>query len=220
MQVSSAHSMKLALDSAYAEGTVCKHAPVIRLITSPELKYVITDLVDVFMDTVNRGSPLGFMPPITRDESLQYWVSLLPELASGARKLIVVYYDRRVAGSGQLALSQRTNSPHRAEIQRLFVDRRFRGEGLGTFLVHGLHNLARENGRTLISLSTRYDERPHHFYRALGYKDAGVIPGWTIGPNGERYSHVTMYQELAPEITSRTSTSRVAGPIAGPLSTR
>jgi hypothetical protein len=23
-----------------------------------------------------------------------------------------------------------------------------------------------------------------------------VLPGWTVGPRGERYDHVTLYQEL------------------------
>ena len=180
----------------FGSGTMYKRPPVLRWITAPELKYVITSLVEILADTVNNGSPLGFMPPLTREDSLNYWVSLLPELSSGVRKLVVVYDQNRVVGSGQLALSQRTNSPHRAEIQRLFVATDARGAGLGKLLMHALHDVARDHGRSLIYLSTRYGEGPQHFYRALGYKDAGVVPGWTIGPKGERYDHVTMYTEL------------------------
>lgn len=181
----------------FADRTLYKRPPILRTISAPELKLVVTELVDVFADTVNNGSPLGFMPPITREESLHYWISLLPELSSGVRKLIVVYDQERVVGSGQLLLSQRTNSLHRAEIQRLFVASDVRGEGLGKLLMHGLHDAARASGRTLISLSTRYGEGPQHFYRALGYVDAGVIPGWTLGPRGEKFDHVTMYIDLS-----------------------
>jgi GNAT superfamily N-acetyltransferase len=168
----------------------------IRRIFTPDLKHVITDLVDVFTDTVNGGSPLGFLPPITRDVAVDYWISLLPELQAGSRLLLVASIRDRVVGSGQLALSQRTNSPHRAEVQRLFVARAVRGQGVGKSLMYALHDVARQHGRALISLSTRRGEPAEEFYKGLGYVEAGVIPGWTIGPAGERYDHVTLYQEL------------------------
>ncbi len=43
----------------------------------------------------------------------------------------------------------------------------------------------------------RKDGRAETFYKRLGYREAGVIPGWTLGPAGERYTHVTLYRELA-----------------------
>jgi len=168
----------------------------IRRIFASDLKYVISDLVDVFTDTVNGGSPLGFLPPTTRDEARDYWISLFPELATGSRLVFVAFNGDRVVGSGQLALSQRSNSPHRAKVQRLFVARALRGQGVGKSLMYALHDTAREHGRTLISLSTRRGEPAEEFYKRLGYVEAGVIPGWTIGPAGERYDHVTMYREL------------------------
>lgn len=182
--------------SEFVIHTLYKPPPAVRSITSHELKYVISDLVEIFAETVNSGSPLGFMPPISRDQSLDYWISLLPELESGARKLVVASSGNRIVGSGQLALSTRGNSPHRAEIQRLFVAASARGEGLGKLLMNALHDVAKENGRSLITLNTRYHEPPHHFYKSLGYREVGVTPGWTIGANGERYDHVTMYIEL------------------------
>jgi GNAT superfamily N-acetyltransferase len=169
----------------------------IRQIGASDLKHVITDLTDVFMDTVNNGSPLGFLPPITRETARDYWISLLPELHPGARTLLVASdTNGRVVGSGQLALSQRQNSPHRAELQRLFVARSARCKGVGGYLLLALHRAAREQGRTLITLSTRRGEAPEEFYRGYGYREAGVIPGWTIGPAGEKYDHVTMYLQL------------------------
>ena len=168
----------------------------IRRIFASDLKHVISDLVDVFTDAVNGGSPLGFLPPITRDEARDYWISLFPELATGSRLVFVAFNGDRVVGSGQLVLSQRTNSPHRAEVQRLFVARALRGQGVGKLLMYALHDTAREHGRSLISLSTRRGEPAEEFYKRLGYVEAGVIPGWTIGPAGERYDHVTLYRNL------------------------
>ena len=168
----------------------------IRTIPASELKYAITDLVDGLRDTVNGGAPLGFMPPITRSQARDYWISVLTELQAGSRILLAAYAGDRIVGSGQLELSQRPNSPHRAMIQRLFVAPQARGQGVGTALMDALEAAARENGRTLIMLNTRHGEEPEYFYKALGYKLVGVIPGWTIGPGGERYDHVEMFKEL------------------------
>jgi GNAT superfamily N-acetyltransferase len=170
---------------------------IIRQLRASDLKYVLTDLTDVFVHTVNNGSPLGFLTPISRETARDYWISLIPELQPGGRILLIAADEEgRIIGSGQLALSQRQNSPHRAELQKLFVVRSARGQGVGAALVLALHRVARQHGRTLITLSTRQGEPPEAFYKSLGYKEAGVVPGWTIGPDGRSYDHVTLYHEL------------------------
>jgi GNAT superfamily N-acetyltransferase len=168
----------------------------IRRVRAADLDILLPDLVNVFRDTVNGGSPLGFLAPITTREAHDHWVAIVPELAAGSRILLVAHGEQGVIGSGQLVLSQRPNSPHRAEIQKLFVSRKARGQGVGKSLMHALHEVARENGRTLILLNTRHGQPPEDFYKSLGYRVVGVIPGWTIGPNGERYDHVEMYRDL------------------------
>ncbi|HET9636097.1 MAG TPA: GNAT family N-acetyltransferase [Gemmatimonadaceae bacterium] len=167
-----------------------------RVIAAPELIDVITDLSDLFVETVNGGSPLGFMPPITRDTARDYWISLLPELRSLRRILLVAMAEGRVIGSAQLELSRRGNSPHRATVEKVFVGRSARGRGVGTFLMNAIEDVALQHGRTLLLLNTRFDLPPHRWYQSLGYRDVGVIPGWTIGANGERFDHVSMYKEL------------------------
>ena len=167
-----------------------------RVIAASGLIDVISDLTDVFVDTVNNGSPLGFMPPITRDQSRDYWISLLPELRAVRRLLIVAMSHGRVVGSAQLALSQRANSPHRAEVEKVFVARSARGCGVGTALMRAVENVARRHGRTLLLLNTRWQEPAYFWYKILGYSDVGLIPGWTIGPQGERYDHISMYKSL------------------------
>jgi ribosomal protein S18 acetylase RimI-like enzyme len=170
---------------------------VIRPVSALELVALLPELAELFRETVNGGSPLGFLAPITHAAARDYWISLIRELEAGSRILLVASGDNIVVGSGQLELSQRPNSPHRAELQKLFVDRASRGQGIGRSLVCALHDAAREKGRTLIRLSTRHGEPAEEFYKSLGYKEVGVIPGWTIDRTGERYDHVELYQELA-----------------------
>jgi len=170
-----------------------------RVIAAPELIDVIGDLSEFFVETVNGGSPLGFMPPITRDTARDYWISLLPELRALRRILLVAMSGGRVVGSAQLELSRRANSPHRATVEKVFVARPVRGRGVGTALMNTIEDVALQHGRTLLMLNTRNDLPPHRWYKTLGYVDVGVIPGWTIGANGERHDHVSMYKELRRE---------------------
>jgi len=170
----------------------------IRQLSALELVALLPDLVELFVETVNVGSPLGFLAPIGREVARDYWMALIPELEGGSRLVLIAFREGVVVGSGQLALSRRSNSPHRAELEKLFVQRASRGQGIGRSLMHALHSVARQHGRTLILLNTRRGEPAQDFYKALGYREVGVIPGWTIGSEGERFDHVTLYQELAP----------------------
>jgi GNAT superfamily N-acetyltransferase len=169
----------------------------IRPITSPELKHLLPVLVELLRDTVNGGAPLGFLSPLTRDEARVYWLSLRPELQAGSRLLLAAHTEDRIVGSGQLAFPSSPNARHRAELQKVFVASTLRGRGVGRSLMAALHDTARRHGRSLLLLNTRRGEPAEAFYKGLGYREAGVLPGWTVGPAGERYDHVTLYQELS-----------------------
>ena len=168
----------------------------IRVIAPSELVEVLNDLTALLVETVNRGEPLGFMTPIDDDIARDYWISLLPDLRAGRVTLFVAMSEGSVVGSAQLVPSRRGNSPHRAQIEKVFVAREVRGRGVGTTLMKAIEQLALHYRRWLLLLNTRAGERAHEWYRSLGYKDVGVVPGWAIGPYGERYDHVEMYKEL------------------------
>jgi len=184
---------------SYTRFTRVSGPTIVRSVTGLELVALLPDLAELFKETVNGGSPLGFLAPITHATSRGYWISLVRELESGSRLLLVAYSENMVVGSGQLSLSQRSNSPHRAELEKLFVERASRGRGIGRTLMRALHDAARQKGRTLIRLSTRHGEPAEEFYKSLGYMEVGVIPGWTIDRSGERYDHVELYRDLTRE---------------------
>ena len=184
---------------SYTRFTRVSGPTIVRSVTGLELVALLPDLAELFEETVNGGSPLGFLAPITHATARGYCISLVRELESGSRLLLVAYSENMVVGSGQLSLSQRSNSPHRAELEKLFVERASRGRGIGRTLMRALHDAARQQGRTLIRLSTRHGEPAEEFYKSLGYMEVGVIPGWTIDRSGERYDHVELYRDLTRE---------------------
>jgi hypothetical protein len=58
-----------------------------------------------------------------------------------------------------------------------------------------LHGWARQRGRSLVLLNARRDVA-ERFYKPLGYREVGVIPGYSLGSNGERIDTVSLYTEL------------------------
>ena len=168
----------------------------IRQISSRDLELQLSAFASLLSESVHSGASLGFLPPLARTEAAAYWLSLRAELRAGSRILLAAYTDGALVGSGQLALPPWPNARHRAEVQKLVVTSTLKGRGVGGSLLAALHAGARERGRSLILLNTRRGEPPESFYKALGYRVAGVIPGYSLGPAGQRVDSVTLYHEL------------------------
>ena len=169
---------------------------VVRPISPAELTSRIHALADLLIQVVDAGASLGFVPPLTPEASRDYWRTLRPELQTGARVLVGAFRSDKLVGAGQLSLPQWPNARHRAELQKLFVDDAERGQGVGRSLVAALHATAQHSGRSLVTLNARHGGGAERFYKALGYKEVGVVPGYMIGPGRERLDSVTLYQEL------------------------
>jgi len=167
----------------------------VRAVTAEEFPSLVPALVELFIATVEEGASLGFIPPVAPQTALKYWLTLGPELHAGSRVLIGAFRDGRIAGSGQLLLPSLPNARHRAEVQKLFVDRTLRGCGVGASLMSTLHGCARERGRSLVLLNARR-EVAERFYKPLGYREVGVIPGYSLGSQGERVDTMSLYMEL------------------------
>lgn len=57
----------------------------------------------------------------------------------------------------------------------IWVDEPYRGKGVGKQVVLFWEEQMKERGFDLIMTSTQADEGAQHFYRKLGYKDAGCL---------------------------------------------
>lgn len=169
---------------------------VVRPIRTTELEAKVDALAALLRSAVNDGASLGFLPVVTIDVARRYWLSLRAELEAGSRVLLGVFVNGRLVGTGQLWFPPAPNAFHRAEVQKVIVDASERGQGVGHLLMQGLHRAARAHGRSLLLLITRHRGPAERFYRALGYREVSVIPGYAVGPSGERYDDVSLYLDL------------------------
>ena len=65
-----------------ASGAARQNMPTIfRLISPIELESLRPPFVELLREAVNGGAALGFLPPLTHDESWDYWQSLRETVA-------------------------------------------------------------------------------------------------------------------------------------------
>lgn len=179
--------------------------PAVRAVAPAEIEDLLPALADLLREAVDGGASLGFVPPLTWREARGYWLSLGPELRGRSRLLFVAIVGERLAGTAQLVLPSWPNGRHRAELQKVMVAEALRGRGIGRRLMEAMHAAAQERGRSLLLLNTRRGDPAERFYRGLGYREAGLIPGYSVGPEGESYDNLLLYRCLAPAPSARAT---------------
>jgi ribosomal protein S18 acetylase RimI-like enzyme len=169
---------------------------VIKALSPHELEAALPTFVELLQESVDEGASLGFLAPLAARDALEYWQSLQPDLESGSRVLLAACEQGRIVGSGQLALPAWSNGKHRASIEKLIVSAASRRRGIGKALVAALQDAARLRGRSLLLINARRADPAELLYKRMGYREFGVIPGYTTGPGGQRYDNVCLYREL------------------------
>ena len=106
-------------------------------------------------------------------------------LADGARVVLVAERDDdEVVGMAHLVPSAAANAPHRAEVQRVAVAASARGTGVGRQLMEAIEEVALERDLSLLWLTTHDSSDACAFYEAVGYTKLGVMPEYSLRPDG------------------------------------
>ena len=106
-------------------------------------------------------------------------------LADNERIALVAERAGAVVAMAQVAPSGAENAPHRAEVQRVAVAQDAWGSGVGRTLMSAVEEAARERDLTLLWLTTHEGSDACSFYEAVGYEKVGVMPSYSLRPDGE-----------------------------------
>lgn len=155
-------------------------------------------LADLLVDTVHGGASVGFLAPLDRAEALAWWEGRAAGVAAGRLAVWAALDGGRVTGTVTLALPDKPNSRHRAELVKLMVHRDARGQGLGRRLLTTAEEAAAAAGVTLLHLDTETGSPAEHLYRTGGWTSAGVIPDYAADPSGVLRPTTLYYKHLAP----------------------
>ena len=168
----------------------------IQSLTTPPSITILEGLIELLRDSVEGGASVGFLSPLNRESAEAFWRDMLREVGSARVMLIAATEQGEVAGSVQLALGQKENGRHRAEVQKLLVHTRYRQRGLGRRLMEAIEAEARQRGVTLLYLDTTEGQLAEQLYLKLGYVRLGEIPNYASFPDGRLWATVIFYKEL------------------------
>jgi GNAT superfamily N-acetyltransferase len=154
-------------------------------------------LADVLIDAVDSGASVSFLPPLSGERAQEWWRKTIAH--ADARSLFIVARDESgIVGTVQLHPAGVPNQPHRAEIAKLLVHRRARGQGLGRALMAHVESHAARAGFTLLTLDTKRGDAAERLYEHTGWQRAGVIPGYAYDTDGIACDTVIFYKVLQP----------------------
>ncbi len=175
------------------------------------------ELAVLLTDTVAGGASVGFLAPLDRAEAVAWWKARADAVAAGALDVWAARDGRdRVLGTVSLALPDKPNSRHRAELVKLMVHRDARGRGLGRALLTAAERAAAAAGVTLLHLDTETDSPAESLYRSAGWIRVGEIPDYAADPAGALRPTSIYYKRVAGRRTAPSRTDRRgAGPREG-----
>lgn len=155
-------------------------------------------LAEVLRAVVYGGAGVSFFTPFSIDEARAFWVDkVVPGARAGTRRVLVARLAERIVGTVQLELEMPPNQKHRAAVAKLLVHPEARRRGIARALMIALEELARSEGRTLLTLDTVSGSSAELLYTSLGYITTGVIPRFARGALTPELEGATiMYKEL------------------------
>lgn len=173
------------------------HDVTISILSAEELDGHAGPLAAIIAATVNGGAAVGFMQPFDFADAMTFLdTKVFPEVRAGRRLLFAAWLDGQAVGTVQLDICLPANQPHRCEVAKMMVHPDARRKGVGMALMRALEREARARGKSLITLDTRTGDVAGPLYRAAGFVEAGVIPGYALDPDGQRL-HATTYMYKA-----------------------
>jgi ribosomal protein S18 acetylase RimI-like enzyme len=150
----------------------------------------VDELSELLIQVVEDGASIGFLPPLTPLDSVEYWNNIKgPEVI-----LYVAKINNKIVGSVQLHLCTKQNGDHRAEIAKLMTHPDYRRKGIGRSLMEKAEERANQEERTLLVLDTREGDPSNHLYTSIGYVQAGRIPNYAKSANGALHATIYYYK--------------------------
>jgi GNAT superfamily N-acetyltransferase len=136
------------------------------------------------------------MSPLDPATARGFWRGVARDVATGARRLLVAWVDGRLAGTVQLNLATPPNQPHRADVAKMLVHPAARRRGAARALMQRAEAVARDAGRTLLTLDTSSDGVAEPLYLSLGFTAIGRIPNYALNPDGSFCDTTIMFKTL------------------------
>lgn len=157
---------------------------------------VIAALADTLVEAVATGASVSFLYPLAPKVAAAFWTKSLAAAQAGESVVLGAMEAGELSGTVTLHLDTPQNQPHRAEIAKLMTRIHRRRRGVGTALMLEAERIARDGGRTLLTLDTATEDGAGPFYEKLGFIEAGVIPDYALTPFGRLCGAIIYFKRI------------------------
>jgi ribosomal protein S18 acetylase RimI-like enzyme len=166
---------------------------IVPLRSTPETLAALSELL---IEAVDGGASVSFMAPLSVADASAFWTRSLAAAESGSRVVLGAYDNGELVGAVTLHLDCPPNQPHRGEIAKLITRVANRRRGIGRALMVEAERIARERGRTLLTLDTGVDDGAGILYEKLGFERVGVIPDYALKPYGGLQGTIVYFKRI------------------------
>jgi len=156
-------------------------------------------LAEMLVACVEAGAAVSFLPPLAPETARAYWRGVSTAVAMDRTILLAAWSQGELVGTVQIGLATPPNQPHRAEVQKLLVMPGARRRGIGRALMVRAEEEAVRAGRRLLTLDTRAGDAGELLYRALGWCEAGRIPGYALNADGTPHDALVFWKPANPD---------------------
>ncbi|MFV8167134.1 GNAT family N-acetyltransferase [Mycobacterium sp. 134] len=146
-------------------------------VRSPDLVSRMTEPTTALVrHLVAGGAALGWVDPPSEAEVAELLGEVADAAVVGNAALLVAEVDEKLAGFAYWRrYSRPTHRPH-ADVEKVAVDSRWQGLGIGRRLMQELIRAAAESQVEVLTLDLRGDnDRAARLYESLGFKKYGVL---------------------------------------------
>jgi len=168
----------------------------VRELSADESARLESALADLLLDAVANGASVGYMADLTTPDAAEFWRGVIEGIPDGDTILFAALDAEALIGTVLLHPCGKPNQQHRADVAKLLVASHCRRGGVATSLMEALETRALSLGRTLLTLDTATGSEAEHFYRKRAYRQAGVIPGYALMPDGSPTATTFYYKQL------------------------
>jgi ribosomal protein S18 acetylase RimI-like enzyme len=172
---------------------------------SPDTRAMLSEML---IEAVANGGSVSFMHPLALEAADAFWEKSLAAAARGERIVLGAFDGDRLVGTVTLVLDLAPNQPHRAEIAKMLTRISHRGRGIAKALLNAAERMALAQARTLLVLDTAADGGASALYEGVGFRLAGVIPDYSLKPQGGLTDVKYYWKQLAAHAGQDRKTMR------------
>jgi GNAT superfamily N-acetyltransferase len=154
------------------------------------------EIVELWTEVTNAGGAVGFVAPVTADQVRPVAEAAFAGVADGVDHLLIGLDAGRLVSLLFVADNRFELKAHWRVLKRVMVVPGSQGRGYGAALMREATAVGRKLGLAGLQVTLRDGHGLDNFYRSVGYREVGRIPGaLRVGPGDDR-DEVLMWLDL------------------------